>query len=374
MKKILLIFILVAVMLFVFPQKLSAQVVINEVNPSDEWIELFKTSSGAVPLEGCILYFHSLGSSTSNTQKRTLTVSDNFLESEEYKVINSGGNWLNNSSSDTVLLDCPSYDDGPYTYGDNLSPMSYTRVPNGTGSFVALSESTQGSANPDPTSETIPIPTFSPTTTPTSSPSPTQTSSKAVYKINKSKDNAGLELTSVQIYVDGQYIHHVDDEILEFYSGNECYLGVSCGFGNHTISLRKNGYSNWEETRDFLAGVSFEVSPVLDKQTTVSSTPSPSPSITPTKTSTPIPTKTPIPTPTNSPVEEILGAETIFPSQSPEGIQDTAPENTKNTFPFLAVGIIALGLGFMGFSVFSIIKSVKKSYNIESEKENSQIS
>jgi hypothetical protein len=42
--------------------------------------------------------------------------------------------------------------------------------------------------------------------------------------------------------------------------------------------------------------------------------------------------------------------------------------------PLLAVGLIALGVGLIGFSVFSIIKSAKKSYTIESENKNNQIS
>lgn len=167
-----------------FPNPAKAQVVINEVNPSGEWIELFKTSGGVVSLEGCILYFHSLESPSSNTQKKALTVSDNFLENEEYKVVASGGNWLSNSSSDTVLLDCPSFDDGPHTYGDNLDTRSFARIPNGTGSFAVTSESTQGSVNPNPTPEPTPTPTPSPTPTiiATSAPAATKTPSPTPAK------------------------------------------------------------------------------------------------------------------------------------------------------------------------------------------------
>jgi len=43
-------------------------------------------------------------------------------------------------------------------------------------------------------------------------------------------------------------------------------------------------------------------------------------------------------------------------------------------FPFLAAGCIFLVVGFIGFSIFSIIKSARKSYNGGSGKENSQIS
>lgn len=172
-----ILFVVILLQLF-FPNPAKAQVVINEVNPSGEWIELFKSSVGAISLEGCILYFHSLESSSSNTQKKLLTINDNFLEDEEYKVITSGGSWLSNSSSDTVLLDCLMFDDGPYTYGDNLDTKSFVRVPNGTGSFVVLSESTQGSVNPSPTPEPTLIPTTTPSPAPTSTPTSTPTATK----------------------------------------------------------------------------------------------------------------------------------------------------------------------------------------------------
>lgn len=227
----------------------------------------------------------------------------------------------------------------------------------------------------------LPTPTPSPisTLTPTStlSPGPAQTSSKAVYKINKSKDDAGSELTSVQIYIDGQYIHHVDDEILEFYLGNECYLGVGCDFGNHTISLRKDGYSNWEETRDILAGMSLEVNPILNKQTTASPTPTSSPTIMPNLT--PRPTGSPTPLPglatlasASDEAEAVLGtASAMTVDLTPEPVSSV---NNKNKIPFLPFVLIFTGVGFIAFSVFSIIKSAKKDYTEDGEKQNSNFS
>ena len=108
---------------------------------------------------------------------------------------------------------------------------------------------------------------------------------------------------------------------------------------------------------------------------TSSTSPSQTPTSTPTKTPTPIPTpiKTPIPakipspSPTGSPETFVLGKETVFPSPQ-------ATENPKAKFPFLAIIFIILGMGLIGYSVISIIKSAKKSYTIGSEKENNQIS
>ena len=154
--------------LFLAPD-VRAQVIINEVSPADEWIELFKTAAGPVSLDGCILYFHSPEASAADKQSKPLTGQDSFLDSEEYKVIYSGENWLNNSG-DSVYLDCPDFDDGPYTYdGSFTSGQSYARVPNGGGNFTKLAVSSPGAANPDPT----PAPTNSPAQTPLATPKPT---------------------------------------------------------------------------------------------------------------------------------------------------------------------------------------------------------
>jgi hypothetical protein len=115
---------------------------------------------------------------------------------------------------------------------------------------------------------------------------------------------------------------------------------------------------------------------------TVSLTPTPTPTPTPTKTPTPVPTptrtptptKTPSPSPTNSPGLLVLGEGTIFPSPQISESDQNLLENPKSKFPFLAIGFIILGMGLIGFSVVSIIKSAKKSYTIGSGKENNQIS
>lgn len=169
-------------LLLISTSTVAAQVVINEINASGEWVELFKTGSGAVPLEGCTIFFHN-----NDSQKKVLTATDNFLESELYKVIATGGNYLNNTSSDTVLLDCPDFDDGPVVYPDNIDTDSYARVPNGTGSFIVTENISQGLENPNPTPTPSPSPTPAPTQAATSAPTaslvPTATPAKTTTPV-----------------------------------------------------------------------------------------------------------------------------------------------------------------------------------------------
>lgn len=202
---------------------------------------------------------------------------------------------------------------------------------------------------------TVVVPTPSPSPTPTTSS--TQTTPKAIYKINKSKDNTGADLNSVQIYVDDIYIHHEDDETLEFFLGHECYSGVSCDLGNHKIILKKDGYSNWEDNKNLQAGTNYEVNPIL-----ILSASSPTPTPTSTKTPTPVPTKTPTPKPTSTPTpdptsssqSEILGESTSLPIQTPS--DEGKMSESKNKFPILAYILISLGIFFICLSGFMVYK------------------
>jgi hypothetical protein len=53
-----------------------------------------------------------------------------------------------------------------------------------------------------------------------------------------------------------------------------------------------------------------------------------------------------------------LGDETILGSPTP--LDSPVSSNTNNTFPFWAVGLVILGLGFVGLAIYSIIRNVKK--------------
>lgn len=193
---------------------------------------------------------------------------------------------------------------------------------------------------------------------PTPTNSPTSVAYKAIYKINKPK-SSGVEITGVQIFVDGGYIHHEDDEMIEFYNGHECYSGISCDLGIHTISLRKNGYISWEDTQNFSAGANLEVNPVLDKLGTASSTASPSILPTPTKTPIPTPTKTPVPTDAAASESAVLGIQENV-SKTP-GVMPVVPEKGKGKVPVLPAVLVIAGLCFIAIPIFSIIKNGQKS-------------
>lgn len=109
-----------------------------------------------------------------------------------------------------------------------------------------------------------------------------------------------------------------------------------------------------------------------------SPTPTPAPAKTPTptstKTSTPVPIKTPSPKPINTPEGIVLGEETVFPSPQMSEPVINLTAGPKIKFPVSAIGLVVIGVGLIGFSVISIIKRFKKSYTIESGKENNQIS
>jgi hypothetical protein len=112
-----------------------------------------------------------------------------------------------------------------------------------------------------------------------------------------------------------------------------------------------------------------------DPTNTPTSVPTTAPTKTPTPTPKKTPTSTPTPTPTSSssatPNESVLGNNTEFPDfKTPES---TSAGKIRNKLPLLAISLIVLGLGLVGFSIFSIIKNAKKSYTDGSEKEDNQI-
>jgi hypothetical protein len=146
------------------------------------------------------------------------------------------------------------------------------------------------------------------------------------------------------------------------------------GPGTYKLKIRRYTSSGSPASNDLQTPVEVQINYIFPTQTpTVSLTPTPTPTPTPTKTPTPVPTPT-RPSPTNSPGLLVLGEGTIFPSPQISESDQNLLENPKSKFPFLAIGFIILGMGLIGFSVVSIIKSAKKSYTIGSGKENNQIS
>lgn len=350
MKKICLVVILIILSLL-STTRVKAQIVINELSSASnpEWVEIYNMGLENLSLKDYSLNF--------GTESQTRNFCDNdSIEAKAYKIINTS-RWLADDGDVVTLrsgddiVDTIGYGSG-YPLGKIAASASIGRSPDGSGNWVVLSvpSPSGGIVSFDCPDSTAPA-------TPTSTPSVY----KSVYKINKSKDSTGSELKSVQIYVDGVYIHHEDDEIVEFFDGHECYSEVNCNLGIHTISLRKSGYLSWEDTQNFTAGTNIEVNPILQKEE--ASTPVP----TPTKTSTPkpAPTKTPVPT--------ILAAADASESASTasgvlglkidnfeSGPSKQIPEDEKNKPPILAILLILGGLCFIAIPISSIIKNGKK--------------
>ena len=87
----------------------------------------------------------------------------------------------------------------------------------------------------------------------------------ATWNIRNAKDEAHAEVSSAKIYVDGVYVHHYAPEELTFKEGGSCDGYVDCGFGEHTVSVKKEGYADWSKTRNIVAGSNVEDFPIMRK-------------------------------------------------------------------------------------------------------------
>lgn len=149
--------------------------------------------------------------------------------------------------------------------------------------------------------------------------------------------------------------------------------------GNYTLKLRRYtaSCSSYSDSNAVFIVINLPTS-VPTSAPTANPTPTPTPvkTSTPTvaPTHTPIPTKSPAPTPTATSEGIVLGEETVFPSPQMSAPVINLTAGPKIKFPVSAIGLVVIGVGLIGFSVISIIKRVKKSYTIESGKENNQIS
>ena len=166
-----------------------ADVVINEVlpNPSgsdssepDEFIELFNNGSEMVVITGWTV--SDTGGST-----KTYTIPDTNLVSGGYASLRREVTAiiLNNSGDEGVVLkDTEGTVENSMSFSSNIVGKSWSRIPNGTGSFVNNTTPTENLINiapptptPTPTATPSPTPTATATATsaPTSTPTPTAT-------------------------------------------------------------------------------------------------------------------------------------------------------------------------------------------------------
>jgi hypothetical protein len=143
------------------------------------------------------------------------------------------------------------------------------------------------------------------------------------------------------------------------------------------------------KTQNSLASAYFD--DILFQESTY--TPTPSPTNSPTPTPTPPPTKSPTPSPTKSPTpiptkmqipastdplistnsgQDVLGIQNTYETPAPS--PKSEPDAKSSKLPFVAIGFVLTGVCLIGFAIFNIIKGLKKGYNGESEKQDSQIS
>lgn len=179
---VIIIIFFIFILPLIFPSKIQAQVVINEISPttSPEWVELYKTESGEISLENCSLFLDD----SSSSQKIEFTAENKILESEKYLFIDWSSNWLNNSG-DLVVFECPNFSDsiaygnqsGSVVKAPNSDHPTIGRSPDGSGNVVILDSSSPGITNsePLPTPIPTPVPTPKPTSVPTTVPTQTPT-------------------------------------------------------------------------------------------------------------------------------------------------------------------------------------------------------
>lgn len=107
------------------------------------------------------------------------------------------------------------------------------------------------------------IETPTPTPTPSPTPTPTPKPDLATWYIGYAKDANGTVLNVAKVHVDTVYIGHYAPEMLRFCHGCRCDNLVDCGFGSHTVTIKKAGYKDWVKTRLLNAGDEFTDNPVL---------------------------------------------------------------------------------------------------------------
>ena len=177
-------------------------------------------------------------------------------------------------------------------------------------------------------------------------------------------------------------------DCVSYGDGNGSFCGsgadVAAPSSGQTVSRVPDGTGGWTLGSSTMSSVSCE-SLVPTPTPTPSSTPNPTAAATPTPsstpTSTPIPTKKPTPKPTPTPKPEVLGDESdnggldFSSSQNTPSVIPTpsADDSSANKFPILAVVLILLGMGLVGFSIFSFIRRMKKGYTSGSENTPTQI-
>ncbi len=155
-----LVFLLTVFLALPFP--VYASVVINEFSASSdpEWIELYNTSTTEVNLNG----YKITDSNKKTTDDINLT---GTISGTGFIVFEHDKGWLNNDTVDTISLYISATSSTPIdsiSYSGSDPDTSYSRIPDGTGSFIANTDPTPNAPNQAPPTPTL---TNTPTLTPT---------------------------------------------------------------------------------------------------------------------------------------------------------------------------------------------------------------
>jgi len=154
---------------------MAGDLVINEVfaNPDGpsteltEFVELYNLTDSNIDLSG-----YKLQDKFKDYLINEATISAHGFISFRKSETNIS---LNNSDEIIKLLDKNGDEIDNYSYGNTVETKSFSRIPDGTGQFVAETEPTENGVNqvpPSPTPSPAPSPSPSPVPTPTPNPTP----------------------------------------------------------------------------------------------------------------------------------------------------------------------------------------------------------
>ena len=344
---------------FLFAEGAQAAVVINEVMPNpvgsdteNEWIEIFNTNNTSIDLNGYKL--NDLGGATlvidtEHVDGATTINGNSFLVVRR----NEHTTFSLNNDGDTITLYLPDGNsaENVFSYNGSNEGKSWGRIPDGGDIHSEPLNPTPGTGNDSST----PSPTF------TTTPSPTQ--SQATVNISKAVDGQGLPLSSVKIYIDGNYTGNHTEETYNFCDGCTCGTNkVTCGYGNHTFRFERSGYTTYEKSENVQSGNTYQINPVLNKEgspatTLGTSTSAPSPTAkSGFSVSLPLSTK---PTPSDNPDIERKDSVLGIQGQTEEE-EEEAEEETTKPLPKLAYFLVFAGVLLLGYPVYVLLKARKK--------------
>lgn len=388
-----------------------AQVVINEFVPrsSQEWVEFYNKGTLTEDLSNYFFDDDSNFDSDDGSSGKFQLIGFLSPQGTCYWNINSflndGGDVPSIFFLDKNLIDS-------YTYTGSDLNRSYSRVPDGDG-WQANQEPTKSlveclglAPTPTPTPTTTPIGIPTPTLIPQPTATPVPTSYDQIlineFLVDPESGNEKVEIKNNNDYTVKLVNWRIDDKADEGHLPTDPFsVDISPG-GYYTYELASGFLNNdGDEVRllDFTGtqksqksyssstkGLSWQRDPSGNwcEQDSSFNTEN---SDCPTSTSTPIPSSIPLPSPTPKPTntptlkptptltedellvtrssvleEAVLGTESAEGDSLPKSLSEESQiSNTKsknnNLLKFLPYLIITAGLGLIGFSVFSLLKS-----------------